>query len=124
MPASATLRLRENAVDVSSAPEHSIRVVLIPDLGTAPVIAYREMLRRLVKLREGRALTDSSLDVELELAVATPDADGTENRSRAWQAQLDSIVRRHGPCGVQVRVLSWDRSRHAETQPVTGAHVG
>jgi Replication-relaxation len=109
MPAGATLKLREPAITPDSAAQHLITVVLVPDLGTAPVVRYREMLRRLVTLRGRGMLADCLADVQFEVVIATLDAGGAEARSRAWQEQLDAIVRRHGTDAVQMRVISWDR---------------
>src|SRR5215471_1695963 len=109
MPAGATLPVDETAISPDVAVAHLTSVVLVPDLGTAPVVRYREMLRRLVTLRERGMPADSSEDVELEIVVATPDVDSTETRGRAWQQQLDSILRRHGAVALQVRVLTWNR---------------
>lgn len=108
MPAGATLRLRHTVVSPDLAAEHSMSVVLVPDLGTAPVVRYREMLRRLVTLCE-RGMLASTLDgAQLEIVVGTPDPDGMETRSQAWREQLDSVVRRHGADALRIRVLTWD----------------
>jgi hypothetical protein len=83
-------------------------VVVVPDLGTAPVVRNREMMRRLVAFREAAGLADSSTDSELELVIATPDPDGSGARSRAWLELLDRIERRYGGRLPNVRVLTWE----------------
>jgi len=103
------LSLRGAATNRDSAAEHLMSLVLVPDLGTAPVVRYRKMLRRLATFRERGMLTESSAEVGLEIVVATPNADRTEARSSAWQDQLDVIIRRHGPDALQMRVVTWDR---------------
>ncbi len=78
-------------------------VLLIPDLGTAPVARYREMLRRLI------ALGDSSAGRELEVVVATLDRDGEGARGAAWLQLLDTVIRREGQPAMLSRVVSWER---------------
>jgi hypothetical protein len=57
-------------------------VLLLPDLGTAPVARYRGLVRRLLGLRA--AAGDPRLPEPL-LVIATPDPDGHGGRSVAWR---------------------------------------
>ena len=116
MPAGTILRARGSGTQPEHLRHKLTELVLLPDLGTAPVVRHREMLRRLVALREAARLADGSTDAEPELVIATPDPDGTGARSRAWQELLDRIERRHGGRLPAVRVLSWERVTDTITQ--------
>jgi hypothetical protein len=93
MPAGAMLRAREPAVDSDRLRDHLTQVLLIPDLGTAPVVRCREMLRRLVALREAAGFADGSADAEPELVIATrmPTVPG-HGAAPGWSCLIGSDV--------------------------------
>ena len=76
-------------------------VVLVPDLGAAPVARYREMLRRLV------AYCEASGDPASQLVVATVDPDAEGGRAGAWLLLVDRVTRRHGTPAMPSRVVNW-----------------
>jgi hypothetical protein len=116
MPAGTILRARKSGMRPNHLIEKVTEVVLLPDLGTAPVVRHREMLRRLVAFSETAGLVAGSVGADLQLVIATPDADGTGARIGAWLELLDRIGRRHGDHSLRVRVLSWDWVSDALTQ--------
>src|SRR5262249_17083125 len=69
----------------------------------------REMLRRLVALREAAWFGDEAADAEPDVVIATPDTDGTGARRSAWLKLLDRIGLRSGQVSsIRVRVLTWE----------------
>jgi hypothetical protein len=124
LPAGAILRAREPGGQPDLLRDHMTEVVLVPDLGTAPVVCNREMLRRLVAFREAAGLGDGPTNTEPELVIATPDPDGTGARRRAWLELLDRIERRYGGRLPRVRVLTWESVSgtvaHARSSDVCG----
>ena len=65
-------------------------IVLVPDLGAAPVTRHREMLRLLL------AYWEISRDADLHLLVATIDPDEDGARCTVWMSLLDKLARTHG----------------------------
>jgi hypothetical protein len=59
-----------------------VTVLLVCDLATAPVVSYREMLRRLLALCEGQP-EDGKANPVPELFIVTPDPDRRGTRSTA-----------------------------------------
>jgi hypothetical protein len=108
LPAGALLTPRATAADKTMVNGERMPVLLVPDLGTAPVASYRETLRRLVALREAR-IDDGSPDPEPELVIATLDPDHDGRRSDAWFELLDSVARRQGQPALLARVVAWDQ---------------
>ncbi|HYW87490.1 MAG TPA: hypothetical protein VFB50_06960, partial [Chloroflexota bacterium] len=78
-----------------------ICVVLVPDLGAAPVTRHREMLRRLLAYRE------FSDDADFQLLVGTLDPDGDGARSSVWMSLIDRLARTHGTPVFSSRVVRW-----------------
>jgi hypothetical protein len=78
-----------------------ITVVMVPDLGAAPVTRHREMLRRLLAYRE------FSGDADFQLVVATIDPDGDGGRSSVWMSLMDRLARTHGTPMFSSRVVGW-----------------
>jgi hypothetical protein len=76
-------------------------IVLVPDLGAAPVTRHREMLRRLVAYRE------LSGDADFQLLVATTDTDGDDGRSRVWMSLIGRLARTDSAPVFSSRVVSW-----------------
>jgi hypothetical protein len=101
LPASAVLAGGEMG-EVRYGPARGrISVVMIPDLGAAPVTRHREMLRRLLAYRE------LSGDADFQLLVATIDPNGDGGRSSAWMSLIDRLARTHGMPVFSSRVVGW-----------------
>jgi hypothetical protein len=107
LPAGGVLAPRGVSGDPTMARGQPRTVLVVCDLGTAPVARHREMLRRLIALRDAQ-LEHCSPDPEPELVVATPDPDGRGTRSSAWLELLDRVARRQQHPGFQARVLLWE----------------
>jgi hypothetical protein len=108
VPAGAVLVPRVVSPDTTVASREAVTVLLLSDLGTAPVARYREMLCRLLVLREAQ-LEDGSTDPEPELVIVSPDPDRRGTRRTAWLELLDSVARRHEQPAFPARVLGWER---------------
>ena len=87
--------------------EQLAHVLLVPDLGTAPIARYREMLRRLLAFRN-HVSGDRLADEPLEVVIATPNPDATAARARAWLELLARIECRSPGDSLQVRLRTWD----------------
>jgi hypothetical protein len=96
LPAAATL-INGEAV---SEPEH--RLLLLPDLGTAPLTSYKPALRGLIELRRA-ADPDNYEEPLLIVGVATPS--GSSARAAAWRSCLQQVARRAGDRPPRARVL-------------------
>ena len=72
-------------------------LLLLPDLGTAPVTRYREMFRRVL----------IQIHSEHELLVATPDPEDRGMRTAAWRALIARVARRDEAELPRVRVVNW-----------------
>jgi hypothetical protein len=110
----------------NAALSSSRRLLLLPDLGTAPVARYREVLRRVVC---HKTRLSGSLDTCDELLVATPDPDGRGTRAGAWRALLSDVARREQDEPPTLRVVSWaqvgDRfGGSAGSAPIVGKRDG
>lgn len=101
LPAIAVLALREICEEGDTAGGQRITIVLVPDLGAAPVARYREMLRRLLAYREG------SDEDELEVVVATMDSHKDGTRVRAWQSLLKRFACGQEGLAISSRVVTW-----------------
>src|SRR5579859_4354699 len=108
LPAGVVLLSRRLASDSAEGSGHACPALLLPDLGTAPVARYREMLRRLVALRRAR-MEDGCADPEPEVIIATPYPDRNGARSAAWLELLDRVARRQEEPALHARVLGWER---------------
>jgi hypothetical protein len=82
-------------------------MLLIPDLGTAPVSRYRTALRRLLALRTAHWESGSTA-CEPELVIVTPDPDGRGTRAAAWAELLHRVARRQGEPMLRTRILGWE----------------
>ena len=107
LPAAAVL-VRSTATGGSTKGSASATgMLLIPDLGTAPILRYREVIRRLVAMRA--ANRDSAfIDYEPELVIATPDPDGRGSRADAWRELLYRLTRRRGEPALRARIVGWE----------------
>jgi hypothetical protein len=103
-PAGVVLRPR-TAVGGNAPP---LWVLLLPDLGTAPVNRYREQLRRLVALRQ--STIEHALDTpEVEIVISTPDPDGRGTRGSAWLRLLEAVIASEKPWPLRARVVGWEQ---------------
>jgi hypothetical protein len=84
----------------------SRRLLLLPDLGTAPVARHGEVVRRLIIHNEQVKGRRGESD---ELLVVTPDPDGRGTRLAAWCELLARVARRQQAEPLPSRVLSWAR---------------
>ena len=66
----AIIGAREDAVEPDGLRDQLSQLLRVSDLGTAPVVRYREMLRRLIALREEGSFADGSAVAELEVVIA------------------------------------------------------
>jgi len=101
----SSVRVRLPAAAHVSSPDgtHPIlsssrRVLLLPDLGTAPVARYGELLRRVI--------AQMGCDV---LLVGTPDPDGRGTRVDAWRGLVERVARREQASAPPVQLVSWAR---------------
>jgi len=78
-------------------------VLLLPELGSAPVARYRPLVRTLLELRQEWWAADNR-DEPL-LVVATVDQAGTETRAAAWRSLLQHVVLGSGEPSLRARVL-------------------
>lgn len=104
IPAGALLMVREAAADSGQHRDHLRQVLFVPDLGSAPVVHYREMLRRLVTFCEHAIVAQELLDV----VIATLSRDDAPSRGEAWLELFDRIARQRGENPFAVRVVTWD----------------
>ena len=81
-------------------------MLLLPDLGTAPVGRHRALVRRLLELRA--AAGDPRL-VEPVLTIATPDPDGRGGRAAAWRRLLAEVAAQEQEPPLRCRVLTWEQ---------------
>src|SRR5258708_11649711 len=88
LPTGAALVPRAAQAEPTIVSGQHVTVLLVCDLGTAPVVRYPEMLRRLLALCEGQ-LEDGKADPLPELFVVTPDPDRRGTRRTAWMDLLD-----------------------------------
>jgi hypothetical protein len=101
------LEPRDISGDTALADGEAVTVLLLSDLGTAPVASYRELLRRLVILREAQ-LDNGLADPKPELVIVTPDPDRRGTRSKAWLELMDKVARRLEQPVFPARVLRWE----------------
>jgi len=91
-------------------------LLLLPDLGTAPVIRRREAIRRLVTLASRHRAAGASAAPPV-LVIATPNPDGHGTRAAAWETLLKRAADRQGEPPLPVRVLDWAQVASIAGQP-------
>ena len=79
-------------------------VLLLPDLGTAPVSSYRPVLRGLVELWRSYPETADNVE-EPMLVVAAVDHRDSGERLAAWRALLGHVAARAGESSIRALVL-------------------
>jgi hypothetical protein len=86
-----------------SAGAHAERIMVIPDLATAPIARSRPMLRRLL---ESFAHTDDAR-YPVRLLVVTTDVDGAGSRRLAWLRLVQRLRFDTGASALACHVLDW-----------------
>lgn len=82
-------------------------VLVLPDLGTAPVVRWREMLRRLIeRLAEGGVPNNRCLPT---LIIATTNIDGRGARALAWMQFVERHCSNHAGLRLQTTLLEWQQ---------------
>ncbi|MDQ6669716.1 MAG: replication-relaxation family protein [Chloroflexota bacterium] len=107
LPAAAVLQSRE------TDPERPQRLLLLPDLGTAPLASYRPTLQALTELRSAQ-MTEEEEEEEDEavLVVGVATSPRSSNaRVQAWQSLLQEVARRADDRPLRARVFDLDCSR-------------
>jgi len=99
LPAAAVLVLEDETMRAA----RFVQVLLLPDLGTAPVARHRPLLRTLLQLRQYSWAADSQ-DEPL-LVVATADPAGADTRMAAWRSLLQHVALGSGEPPLRARVL-------------------
>jgi hypothetical protein len=103
LPAAAVFETGVRKTDERTLDREQISILLVPDLGTAPVARHAEMLRRL------HALPDAWTDWEPQVVVGTVDPDGGGARAAAWTHLLQTIARKSAHPALDWRVLGWNQ---------------
>ena len=86
-------------------------VLLLPDLGTAPVASYRPAVAGLLALREVVPGAQEPLVV-----VATSASEGSRTRAVAWHALTRRVATRAGELPPPTQVLAWADGRASPAQ--------
>jgi len=104
------------------------RLLLLPDLGTAPVNGYRRVIRGVLSLRD--ACENDEPDPKPRLVIAVPDASPERNRVAAWHELARQIASRAGASPLDVltlRIPDWrspvgDHTAVSHRKTVVGGH--
>jgi Replication-relaxation len=80
------------------------RLLLLPDVGTAPVASYRSMLRGLVDLR--RTVVPTKEDEPVLIVGVATSPRSSSARAQAWRSLLDETARRADEPPLRARVLA------------------
>jgi hypothetical protein len=81
-------------------------VLLLPDLGTAPIGRHRALVRRLLELRT--AASDPRTH-EPVLVIATPDPEGRGGRPAAWRRLIAKVANEAQEPPLRCRLLTWEQ---------------
>lgn len=107
LPGCARLCSRQIPGQGRSTPTaNASNVLVLPDLGTAPVSHHREVLGRLVAFAV--TIGDRLGEGEWELVIATVDPDDRGTRRDAWLRLVERTGMAHETAALKVRVLRWD----------------
>jgi hypothetical protein len=106
-PAAAVLKPSGSGDDATAT-----GVLLLPDVGTAPIGSFRPALTALVAVRRGEL--DNTSEEPL-LVIATLNCAGSQDRASGWNSIVANVARRAGEPPLRVRI-------HAEFQSVGGNH--
>jgi len=100
LPAAAVL------VDPQTDDGQPLRVLLLPDLGTAPLTSYRPTLQALIEMRRTTHIKEGDEPV-LIVGVATSPRSSSA-RAEAWRSLLQQVARRADGRPLRARVLISD----------------
>jgi hypothetical protein len=103
--ACANLKVVDCAANSDSAKDNWTPLLLVADLGTAPVMRYRGILRLVAAVREASA----EKHAQTEVVVGTLDPDGTGGRPSAWRELVDRLESTHADDSGRLQVLTWAR---------------
>ena len=106
-PAAAVLRPSSSGHDARAT-----SVLLLPDVGTAPVGSFRPALTALVAVRREDSQKTSE---EPLLVIATVNCAGSQDRASSWNSIVANVARRAGEPPLRVRI-------YADFQSVRGNH--
>jgi hypothetical protein len=102
LPAAAVLQSRQTDDD------RPLRLLLLPDVGTAPLASYRSTFQALIELRRTVPIKEEDEPV-LIVGIATPPR-SSSGRVEAWQSLLQGVARRADDRTLRARVLALDGS--------------
>jgi len=102
LPAAAVLQRRQTDA------EQPLRLLLLPDVGTAPLASYRLTLQALFELRR-TAYMEEEYEPVLIVGIAIPPRSSSE-RMEAWQSLLREVARRADDRPLRASVLNLDGS--------------
>jgi hypothetical protein len=104
LPGAAVVALR----DVGASGDSALSLVIVPDLGTSPVVRFGSAVRLWLKTRVDNdfAKTTEGQTRHL-LVIATPDHDRRGTRAMAWSRLTDQIQFGIGNPRLEAVVLSW-----------------
>jgi hypothetical protein len=94
------VRLPAAAV-LAAADSELVPVLILPDVGTAPVVANRPVLKRLLELRQ-----ISQTAEELLLVIVTTDLPTSGERPAAWRNLLHRVTAQAGEPPLRTRILT------------------
>ena len=98
LPAAAVLQSRQGG------DEQPLRLLLLPDVGTAPLASYRPALQALIDMRR-TVLIEEADEPVLIVGVATSPCSST-GRAQAWQSLLQEVARRADDRPLRARVFA------------------
>jgi hypothetical protein len=98
LPAAATL------LPASPPGRLPVRLLLLPDIGTAPLSGYRRTLQQLLAFRR-TVPNDGETEAVLAVGVMTPPS-VSGARVHAWRALLEDVARRRGEQPLRASVLA------------------
>ena len=93
--------VRLPAAAVLAADSELVPVLLLPDLGSAPVVSYRTLLKRLLELRRAGQGTEEPL-----LVIVTSDFAHSSARTDAWRSLLRRVATSAGEPPLRARIVS------------------
>src|SRR5712691_10354018 len=86
-----------------------LQLLLLPDVGTAPLASYRPTLQALIELRWTALINKEEDEPVLIVGVATPQRSSSA-RAEAWQSLLEEVARRADDRPLRACVLDLDGS--------------
>jgi hypothetical protein len=80
------------------------RLILLPDFGTAPIVRFREMLRRVIKLE---CVEATGARRAPRLVIVTTSVGNRSSRETAWEQLVQRICRKEDCRELPTTVLDW-----------------